>query len=45
MAGPVIGVQHHKLAEILLAIFDPKIPKVGASRSIAVKSMEVSLQS
>lgn len=37
----VIGVQHHKLAEILLCIFNPGIPKVGASRSIAVRSMEV----
>lgn len=37
----VIGVQHHKLGQILLAIFDPKIPRVGGNRNIAVKSMEV----
>lgn len=36
----IIGVQHHKLGQILLAIFDPKIPRVGGSRSTAVKSME-----
>jgi len=41
MSCVVIGVQHHKLAEILLAIFDPRIPKVGAGRGIAVKTMEV----
>jgi hypothetical protein len=28
---------------MLLAIFDPRIPRVGGTRSIAVKSMEVSL--
>ena len=39
----VIGVQHHKLAEILLSIFDPRIPKVGAGRSLAVRSMEVDI--
>jgi hypothetical protein len=37
----VIGVQHHKLAQILLSIFNPSIPKVGGSRSIAVRNMEV----
>lgn len=36
----IIGVQHHKLGEILLSIFDPKIPRVGGSRSIAVRAME-----
>jgi len=38
----VIGVQHHKLGHILLAIFDPKIPRVGGSRSTVIKAMEVS---
>jgi len=37
----VIGVQHHKLAQILLSIFDPRVPKVGGSRSVAIRSMEV----
>jgi hypothetical protein len=37
----VIGVQHHKLAEILLAIFDPRIPKVGGDRNKAIEAMEV----
>ncbi len=41
----VIGVQHHKLGEILISIFDPKIPRVGGSRSIAVRAMEVSWHS
>ncbi|PMD35790.1 hypothetical protein L207DRAFT_94577 [Hyaloscypha variabilis F] len=36
----IIGVQHHKLGQILLAIFDPKIPRVGGSRSTAIKAME-----
>lgn len=37
----VIGIQHHLLAQIILAIFDPKLPRIGGSRSIAVKAMEV----
>jgi hypothetical protein len=43
LSALVIGVQHHKLGQILLAIFDPKIPRVGGSRSTAIKSMEVCL--
>jgi hypothetical protein len=37
----VIGVQHHLLARIILAIFDPKLPRIGGSRSTAVRAMEV----
>ncbi|KUJ06789.1 uncharacterized protein LY89DRAFT_726203 [Mollisia scopiformis] len=37
----IIGVQHLKLAQILLCIFDPRIPRVGGSRSVAVRNMEV----
>lgn len=37
----VIGIQHHLLAQIILAIFDPKLPRIGGSRSMAVKAMEV----
>ena len=40
----IIGVQHHKLAQILLAIFDPRIPKVGGNRSIAIRSMEAEIK-
>lgn len=40
----IIGVQHHKLAQILLSIFDPRIPKVGGTRSIAVRSMEAEIK-
>lgn len=40
----VIGVQHHKLAQILLSIFDPRIPKVGGNRSIAVRAMEAEIK-
>lgn len=37
----VIGIQHYLLAKILLAIFDPRLPRIGGSRSKAVRSMEV----
>jgi hypothetical protein len=37
----VIGVQHFLLAKILLAIFDPKLPRIGGNRTVAVRSMEV----
>ena len=37
----VIGIQHHLLAQIILAIFDPKLPRVGGTRSTAIKAMEV----
>ena len=39
----VIGVQHFLLAKILLAIFDPKLPRIGGNRPAAVRSMEVCL--
>jgi hypothetical protein len=37
----VISVQHWLLAKILLAIFDPKLPRIGGNRTVAVKTMEV----
>lgn len=37
----VIGIQHHVLARIMLAIFDPNLPRIGSSRSSAVRAMEV----
>jgi len=43
LTATVIGVQHHKLAQILLSIFDPRIPKVGGTRSVAIRAMEVRL--
>jgi hypothetical protein len=41
----IIGVQHHKLGQILLSIFDPRIPRVGGARSVAVRSMEEQIKS
>jgi len=38
----VIGIQHFKLAQMLLAIFDPTIPRLGGNRRVAVHSMEAS---
>ncbi|KAI1850308.1 hypothetical protein JX265_002206 [Neoarthrinium moseri] len=35
----VIGVQHHILAQLFLAQFDPTIPRVGTKRADAVKRM------
>lgn len=40
----IIGVQHHKLAQILLCIFDPKIPRIGGSRNVAVRNMEAQIK-
>jgi hypothetical protein len=37
----VIGIQHFLLAKILLAIFDPKLPRIGGNRTGAVRLMEV----
>lgn len=39
----VIGVQHHILAQLFLAQFDPTIPRVGTKRGAAVKAIAVSL--
>lgn len=36
----IISVQHWLLAKILLAIFDPKLPRIGGNRTAAVRSME-----
>lgn len=38
----VVGIQHHILAQLLLAQFDPAIPKVGTKRATAVKAIAVS---
>ncbi|KAK6223252.1 hypothetical protein LQW54_000369 [Pestalotiopsis sp. IQ-011] len=35
----VVGIQHHILAQLLLAQFDPAIPKVGTKRATAVKAI------
>lgn len=35
----VVGVQHHILAQLLLAQFDPAIPRVGTKRAAAVKAI------
>ncbi|KAF8848549.1 hypothetical protein BDZ45DRAFT_753705 [Acephala macrosclerotiorum] len=40
----IIGVQHYKLAQILLCIFDPRLPRVGGSRSMAVRNMEAKIK-
>lgn len=37
----VIGVQHHILAQLLLALFDPTAPKVGHRRRNAQVDMKV----
>ncbi|KAI9053116.1 hypothetical protein LZ554_003383 [Drepanopeziza brunnea f. sp. 'monogermtubi'] len=31
----IIGIQHHKLAQILLLTHDPRLPRIGGSRSTA----------
>ena len=36
-----IGLQHHLLAELFLARFDPKIPKIGANRKVAEEQLTV----
>lgn len=40
----VIGVQHHLLAELFLACFDPKLPRIGGSRREADRRVEVSME-
>ncbi len=40
----IIGVQHHKLAQILLSIFDPRIPKVGGAARVAIRAMEAEVR-
>ncbi|KAI0470643.1 hypothetical protein GGR56DRAFT_138463 [Xylariaceae sp. FL0804] len=35
----VIGIQHHLLAQMFLAQFDPTVPKVGPSRRTAMRQM------
>jgi hypothetical protein len=37
-----IGIQHHILAELFLARYDPKVPRIGANRRIAEEEMAVS---
>ncbi|KAH8817319.1 hypothetical protein F5884DRAFT_853740 [Xylogone sp. PMI_703] len=41
----VIGIQHHIFAELLLALFDPTIPKLGLRRKSALQSMEDQVRS
>ena len=36
----IIGVQHHYLAQMLLEIFDPTIPRCGPGRKALVRAME-----
>ncbi|ORY54974.1 uncharacterized protein BCR38DRAFT_145409 [Pseudomassariella vexata] len=35
----VIGIQHHILAQLFLAQFDPNVPRVGTKRGAAIKRM------
>lgn len=39
--SPVIGVQHYKLAAILLASHNPAVPRIGSQRHIAEHAMKV----
>ncbi|KAB5545750.1 hypothetical protein GE09DRAFT_1243583 [Coniochaeta sp. 2T2.1] len=39
-----IGLQHHLLAELFLARFDPKIPKIGANRKVAEEQLTERIQ-
>ncbi|KAL3423508.1 arca-like protein [Phlyctema vagabunda] len=41
----IIGIQHFMLAQILLAIFNPNIPRIGGSRNTALRSMEEEIKS
>lgn len=41
----IIGIQHHLLAQILLAIFDPELPRIGGSRTSAARAMEAQVES
>lgn len=36
----IIGIQHHKLAQILLLTHDPRLPRVGRSRNPAEVSLK-----
>lgn len=36
-----IGIQHHLLAELFLARFNPKMPRIGANRKVAEEEMTV----
>ncbi|KAH8595534.1 hypothetical protein B0O99DRAFT_472793, partial [Bisporella sp. PMI_857] len=36
----IIGIQHHYLGRMLLAIYDPCIPRFGPNRKMAVRNME-----
>jgi hypothetical protein len=36
-----MGIQHHLLAELFLARYDPKVPRVGANRKVAEEEMTV----
>jgi len=36
-----IGIQHHLLAELFLARYDPKVPRIGANRKVAEEEMTV----
>ncbi|KAI0006829.1 hypothetical protein F4779DRAFT_643850 [Xylariaceae sp. FL0662B] len=35
----IVGIQHHILAQLFLAQFDPSIPRVGTNRRAAIKRM------
>lgn len=36
-----LGIQHHLLAELFLARYDPKVPRIGANRKVAEEEMTV----
>ncbi|KAG4441357.1 hypothetical protein IFR05_003171 [Cadophora sp. M221] len=40
----IIGIQHHKLAQILLSTFDPKIPRIGKGRYDAEHAMLIGVK-
>ncbi|KAH9213572.1 hypothetical protein DL95DRAFT_338963 [Leptodontidium sp. 2 PMI_412] len=40
----IIGIQHHKLAQILLSTFDPKIPRIGKGRHDAEHAMLIGVK-
>lgn len=41
----VIGIQHLELARILLAVYNPKIPRLGPGQRIAMRSVDLELKS
>ncbi|PVH69507.1 hypothetical protein DL98DRAFT_171269 [Cadophora sp. DSE1049] len=40
----IIGIQHHKLAQILLSIYNPKRPRIGKDRQEAEQAMVIGIK-